>query len=207
MTDPRIPALDPRLRERLAALPDDVPPARDLWPEIAAELDAQRLRTLPGDAAGGAGAADAIGAAPAEPRGGTGRGARAWPLLRRAAAVLLLVGGTAVVTWDLRGRTEPEVVVVETVPLRAAADGLVSYERSADELARALEQRRAKLDPATVEAIERSLRTIDSALVEARTALERDPSSAQVRAYVEAAYRQKIDFLRRANDVASTWTL
>lgn len=190
MTDPRIPELDARLRERLAALPDEVPPARDLWPEIAAGLDAQRVRTLPGDAAGG-----------------TDRGASAWPLLRRAAVVLLLVGGTAVVTWNLRGRTGPEVVVVETVPLRAAADGLVSYERSADELARALEQRRAKLDPATVEAIERSLRTIDSALVEARAALERDPSSAQVRAYVEAAYRQKIDFLRRANDVASTWTL
>ena len=195
MTDPRIPELDPRLRERLTALPDEVPPARDLWPAIAAELDAQRVRALPGDPA------------PAAAHGGTDRGARAWPFVRRAAAIAVLVGGTAVVTWNLRGRAEPEVVVVETVPLRAAASGLASYEQSADELARALEQRRAKLDPATVEAIERSLRTIDSALVEARAALDRDPSSAQVRAYVEAAYRQKIDFLRRANDVASTWTL
>lgn len=196
MTDPRIPDLDPRLRERLAALPEDVAPERDLWPDIRAQLDADRMRS--------------IAAAPA-----TGRGRRLPVWTARVAAAAILVAGTALLTRWVSRPFDPVVAVVDSsaivpavVPtVVPAVDGLASYEHSAAELTVALEKRAARLDPATLEVLARSMRTIDNAIAEARAALARDPASPTVRGYVEAVYRQKIDFLRRANDVASLWEL
>ena len=189
MTDPRIPEIDPRLRDRIAELPEEVQAARDLWPEIRAQLDADRVRSL-----------GLRERAPAK------RSDRArW--LMRAAGLVLIIGGTAAITTYLVRAGGPTVVVIDTTQATRAINRFASYEKSADDLERALDQRRAKLDPKTVEAIERSLRTIDEALDEARAALLRDPAIELVSGYVEAAYRQKIDFLRRANDVANLWTL
>lgn len=184
MTGPQIPDDDPRLRELLARLPEEQLPQRDLWPEIRARVDAERVTPLPG-----------AGAAP----GAT----RMVPLRLAAAAAAVLVIATAGVTWW--SRTPGLPAPADTVP--GALYSFASYERSADELSTLLAQRSAKLDPATREVLERSLRTIEEALAEARAALERDPASAEMRAFVEAAYRQKLDFLRRANDMASVWVL
>lgn len=215
--------LDPerlaQLREAARALPAEVEPTADLWPAIRARIEAGRVQAMPprdGAAEPARDPARAPAPAPmpwyAAPR-------------RLAAAAVLLVTLTATATWFASRPGTPDVAVVPTGVEPAAApaasatpstpgapggDALASfasYEASAQDLAKALEERRAKLDPATVAAIEQSLRTIDSALVAARAALAQDPTSQRMRAYVEAAYRQKLDFLRRANDVASTWTL
>lgn len=188
MTDPRIPDLDPRLRERIAALPDEIAPEHDLWPEIRARLDADRVRTI---------------TSPRARR--SGRRLPAWTA--RVAAAAVLVAGTALLTRWMSPPADPIVVVVDSSAVAPVGDGLASYEHSAAELTVALERRSTRLDPATLEVLERSMRTIDSAIAEARAALARDPASPAVRAYVEAVYRQKIDFLRRANDVASLWEL
>lgn len=184
MTDPRIPDDDPRLRELLARLPEAQEPARDLWPEIRARVEADRVQALPVSTP-------------------SRRSARMVPLRLATAAAAALVLVTATLTWWSRP------TVVPPTP-DAPASGLysfASYERSAEELSTLLAQRSAKLDPATREVLERSLRTIEEALAEARAALDRDPASAEMRAFVEAAWRQKLDFLRRANDVAATWVL
>lgn len=184
MTDPRIPDDDPRLRELLARLPEAQEPARDLWPDIRARVEAERVQALPG-------------AGPAR------RSSRMIPLRLAAAAAALLVMATATLTWWTRPTPTP-------TPADSSASALysfASYERSAEELSTLLDQRSAKLDPATREVLERSLRTIEEALGEARAALEAQPASADMRAFVEAAWRQKLDFLRRANDVAATWEL
>lgn len=198
MTDPRIPDDDPRLRDAIARLPQEIPPARDLWPEIRAELEADRVRALPGSEI----ASDAPGVR---------RFARAarWPEL--AAAALVLIVATAGITWQVIRSTSsaPPSVVVELPPSDAPVGGaaafarFASYERWTAELSTALDQRSATLDPETRAVLEKSLRTIDEALSEARAALERDPSSSAIRDYVESAYRHKLDFLRRANDVAA----
>lgn len=182
MTDPRIPDDDPRLRELLARLPEAQEPARDLWPEIRARVDAERVQALP-------------------VAGAARRSSRMIPLRLAAAAAVLLVVATATLTvW-----TRPTAT---SAPIDSASIySFASYERSADELSTLLAQRSAKLDPATREVLERSLRTIEEALAEARAALEREPANAEMRAFVEAAWRQKLDFLRRANDVAATWVL
>lgn len=184
MTDPRIPDDYPRLREILARLPEAQEPARDLWPEIRARVDAERVQELP-------------------VAGGARRGGRMIPLRFAAAAAVVLVAGTATLTWWSR----PTGFPMESDSTATAIYSFASYERSAEELSTLLAQRSAKLDPATREVLERSLRTIEEALAEARAALEREPASAEMRSFVEAAWRQKLDFLRRANDVAATWVL
>jgi hypothetical protein len=53
----------------------------------------------------------------------------------------------------------------------------LGYERSIDALRRTLDERRDSLAPSTVATVERSLRIADSAIAEARSALEHDPSN------------------------------
>ena len=173
--------LDPteaaRLRDALARLPQEIDPERDLWPEIRARIDVRRVRALP-----------------------TNGGSLPWYSAPRrlvaAAAVLVFV--SASVTWY--SATHPSRSQVEA---SEALSSFGSFERSAADLSATLEQRSARLDPRTRAVLERSLRTIDGAIAEAREALATDPANPAIRAFVEAAYRQKIDFLRRANDVAA----
>lgn len=188
MTEPWMPDLDPSLRARIEDLPEEVMPEHDLWADIRARLDADRVRSIatPRDAA---------------------RGRRLPSWAARAAAAAVLIAGTAMLTRWMSTPDATTVVVIDSTAAALATQSLVSYERSAEELTVAFEARTARLDPATVEVLERSMRTIDSAITEARAALERDPGSPAIRGYVEAVYRQKIDFLRRANDVARLWEL
>ena len=65
-----------------------------------------------------------------------------------------------------------------------------------------LDERRDSLAPSTVATVERSLRIADSAIAEARAALERDPSNAVLAALFTSNYERKIDVLRRATELA-----
>ena len=76
------------------------------------------------------------------------------------------------------------------------------YLRSAEALRRTLDERRDSLAPSTVATVERSLRIADSAIAEARAALERDPSNAVLAALFTSNYERKIDVLRRATELA-----
>ena len=163
-------------------LPREVEPAHDLWPGIRARIDAGRVRPIGTDLAN----------APAPAR----RLSRATIGVAAAAVLLLAVGITAQV---VDSRAEERLAAAAAA--RAFAT-VASYERTSAELATTLELRGASLDPRTRAVLERSLRTIDAAIAEARGALDADPSNPAVQAFVAAAYRQKLDFLRRANDVA-----
>lgn len=217
MTEPGLtPEEDRVLRARIDALPGSIEPARDLWPDIRGRIDAARAKPLGVITAGDAGGAEAepstrVLAAPATSQA-TSRGV-SWPRLAAAAAVLIV--SSVSLTWLAIRPSAPEAAVaveptdpmsggaVEAVPSATALATFASYERSAADLATALEQRAARLDPATRDVLDRSLRTIDEALSEARAALAADPASAAFQSFVDAAYRQKLDFLRRANDLAA----
>lgn len=180
--------LDPadaaRLRAAITRLPAEVEPERDLWPDIRARIDQGRVQALPG--------ARNAPIAPALPWYAAPR--------RLAAAAVLLVSLSAGVTWWATGRGDSVDGVTDST---AALASFASYEKSAAELTATLESRRANLDPATRAVLERTLRTIDGAIAEAREALATDPTNTAVQAFVVTAYRQKLDFLRRANDVAA----
>lgn len=182
--------MPPRLQRAVSALPETVKPARDLWPGIRAAIDAERVQPLPISPI-------------ARPR---------MVPLRVAVAAMVFVavsaGGAAWWAQAVRAPVSPTAAVPAerlAAPQASAADpalSFVAYERSAEELARLYAARADRLDPATREVLERSMRTIDAALEDARAALARDPNSEYVRSFVESVWRQKLDFLRRANDVA-----
>ena len=72
------------------------------------------------------------------------------------------------------------------------------YAAATQDLAGALERARSRLAPETLASIEKSLDLIDAALEESRQALARDPGNEGLRLLVVAAWRQKVDLLRRA---------
>ncbi|HUP88874.1 MAG TPA: zf-HC2 domain-containing protein [Longimicrobiales bacterium] len=74
----------------------------------------------------------------------------------------------------------------------------VHYNTAIAELEAALDAQRSKLDTATVRIIETNMRAIDMAIVEARTALGRDPSNTYLNHYLDETMQRKIQLLRRA---------
>lgn len=198
-------AASARLRAALERLPSEVEPERDLWPSIRARIEQGRVQALHEGRAGGGGAG-----------GSTPAGGRTLPWYtaprRLAAAAVLLVALTATATWyattprDTAQVVEGPAAAPTSAPTADPAAALAlfaSYERSAAELSASLDRRSVGLDARTLAVLERTLRTIDGAIAEAREALATDPSNPAVQAFVTAAYRQKLDFLRRANDVAA----
>jgi len=77
------------------------------------------------------------------------------------------------------------------------------YSAVSQDLSGALEQARSRLSPETMATIERNLRIIDAALDETRQALARDPGNEALGQMVVAAWRQKVDLLRRATAIGT----
>jgi hypothetical protein len=157
-----------------AALADRVAPPRDMWPAIERRL---------GHGAG------------ASLRG-----------LAAAAALLLALGGV------LLGRPVPAPVAspgpsvemdgtgrLQEAALQAAEMARLEaeYDRAAQGLLVELRARQDRLPPQTVAQVEASLRTIDAALGEIRTALARKPSETGLHLMLASTHRKKLELLRR----------
>lgn len=87
------------------------------------------------------------------------------------------------------------------VPRLAALED--EYATVTRDLERELAARKQALAPETVAAVERSLRTIDAAIAEAREALARDPGSETLARLLVASHGQKIELLRHAARLAT----
>ena len=175
---------DEKLDELTAALPREIAPPPEVWSAIRAEL-AERASN-----------------------------ARRWDRWRLAAAGLLIAASSSLLTMvALRARDHARAVAVapaaspsagpqvERLPARLASMEQ-GYLRSTEALRRTLDERRDSLAPSTVATVERSLRIADSAIAEARAALEHDPSNAVLAALFTSNYERKIDVLRRATELA-----
>ena len=82
----------------------------------------------------------------------------------------------------------------------------IQGERARDPLLRRMRElaaRKHTLAPETIAAVERSLRTIDAALAEAREALARDPASETLARLLVAGHDQKVELLRHATRLAT----
>jgi len=159
----------------------DLPPARDLWPEVAERTG---------------------GVLPLRPR--AVRPTPSWVGLAAAAALFAAVGSG--VTWlALAGRAGSAPAAVATT---APAGGTVTTStvserpRSTDAAIAELEQivRRgeSRLDSATVRIVTENLARIDTAIVQAQRALAADPSNAYVSRHLADTERRKIELLRTA---------
>lgn len=121
-----------------------------------------------------------------------------------AAAALLLVVLTSAITM---------LVVRDERPIASAPAGgddsleaparfravSAQYDRLDRDLARQLDEQRAKLQPETIEKVERNLQVIDRAIGEIRQALAEDPNNEALEQLLEASYGQKSALLQQVS--------
>jgi hypothetical protein len=173
-----------RLRELAAALPREIAPPPDLWPAIRAELTPH----------------------PARPAWWAAR----W---RLAAAGLLIAVGSSIATLIAVRSSErgggQRVAAHHDSAVSTGAElpahlvvAVHGYTRSIEALRRTLDERRDSLAPSTIATVERSARIADSAIAEARAALERDPAKRVLEELLLSNYERKVDLLQRATELA-----
>lgn len=170
-----------RLRSILAearALPREMAPPRDLWPEIAREIGAGKV---------------------VSPAFGRKTGLRSWMPALAAAAVA--VAALSVVLMRGGGGTDGGPGGGTTVPAAGASVALLDAERgyamAAEELLAALAERKDSLSPETRESVERNLAVIDKALNEIREALQKEPKNPELNRMLASTHRKKVEVLRR----------
>ena len=174
-----------RLRQLLAhaaALPRAVAPERDLWPAIARRVERERAWSW---RLGG------------------------WSPVGLAAAATVAIG-LAAVFWGGQAPARVRTVEIPTptpeARLVAGEAGLSDpvlaaaardYEAAANVLLEALQQRRARLQPEDLAAVEANLDVIDRALAEVRQALARSPENPELGRMLVSTHRKKVEVLSR----------
>ena len=158
---------------------EDTPPAKDLWFGVRASLPAAaRRRQI----------------------------TMSIPQAVAAGVFLAIVTALCVALFFNRQPVSPvQTTVTHTTPSNGVIPAAFSdpkYDRAVDELTRLLNERRSQLSPKTVEAIEKSLATIDRAIADARGALANDPSDPYLNNYLAQQRRTKIALLRQVNQLA-----
>lgn len=179
-----------RVKDAARALADP-PVPDDLWAGIASRI----------------GPAGSSSARPAPPLRLVHRPAASWGRAMAAGVALLLVSAVAIVLATRpanRGGT-PQIAARDTVASPAAE--LASFdaaqvEGEIAELQAALETGRGRLDPKTVEVLEKNLTLIRRATEDAKRALAADPANQDLRNYFAATVQRKLDLLRRATTMA-----
>jgi predicted anti-sigma-YlaC factor YlaD len=178
------------VRDRARGLGDQ-PPRRDLWPGIAARL---------GD---GAAVVDLTERRERKQR----RIVFTVPQLAAAAAVIVTVsvGGAWLTMRQTTGTAAAGGAGPTVLPvLNAAARS--DYDATVSELEHVLAEHRAELDSVTVQVLEENIATIDSALVEIRVALAKDPSNQYLNAHLAQTMLRKVYVLRRAATLVEATT-
>jgi hypothetical protein len=168
---------------RTRALPRDRAPERDLWPDIAGQLQRRSpaRRWLVAAALPAAAAlllvAGTLGPRLLRPRGTDGG------------------SGPPVATRpiDRPGTTASAPAVDPEAPLAEEQ----RYQEAVAALRAALLARRGSLSPATLEVVEHNLEVVDEALREIRQALRADPGNALLSQLLSSTNQQKIDVLQR----------
>jgi len=183
-----------RLDAALRELPRERAPARDLWPQIAARID------------------DTRALAPAASR-------PAWRW--QAAAAVLLVAGSSLITATLLGRNEPAGQVVVTAPPAAtvpahaevvaipAAFGPTGtldseYVAAREQLTQVLEQRIAALPPSTRAKLELNLAEMRRAADAINDALAGQPGDPLLEELLLNTYQDELAMLANVNQLTNS---
>lgn len=127
----------------------------------------------------------------------------AWilPALLGAAAVLVVMVG---VQAARPGRSAKVMSSAPATAVGTLASVDRNYAASIADLRATLEQRRARLSPATVRVLEQSLAAIDAAIAEARAALAADPANSALAELLAVQYEHKLELLQRVARLSST---
>ena len=173
---------------------EDRPPAADLWPGIAERIGVS---------------ADVVSLPARRAR----RVAFSIPQLIAASLALIVLGSGG--AWlALRQRAGGGAVTLRSRPAGAitlvswADSAIVSSNADVLVLRAALDEgrRSGRIDSTTVRVLEQSLATIDSAVAQARRALQADPNSVYLHQHIAQTLRRKSEFVRRASTLVSART-
>ena len=164
-----------------AALPEEIQPAADLWPDLAARLRGpEGLRLVP--------------------RTGLAR----WmgPMSVAAAAAVVVALSAALWTRGSMpaGEHGATTGVVRPVALAGSSELLDSereYARATADLMAAIEAQKESLAPETRAVLDANLKTIDDALAQVRAALVKDPGNSQLAHLLTSTHQKKVDALKR----------
>jgi anti-sigma factor RsiW len=187
------------------------PPASDLWSGIAG-----RLTTASTAGPSLVGPEEFATRASAVRRASLRRISFSLPQL--AAASILLAAVSGGVAWTLHRPPTAAGPAVAVAPAANSPDAAASarsdgpqgpavatvsfadaqYDAAVADLERTLTQQRGRLDASTVTIVERNLQIIDSAISQARQALEADPANSYLSSHLVETRRRKLDLLRRA---------
>jgi hypothetical protein len=171
----------------LRELSHDVPPPRDLWPDISAEIARTARSTT--DAAG-------------KPR------SRGMPSRMQWLALAAMVASLAVGMWLGRtifpvGGTQAPPQVASNGPQELVAAAYVTdprYVRQRDELVRTLEARMKSLPPETRTKVITSLASIRKSITDIQAALGRDPGNALLQELLVNSYQDEMRVLTAVHE-------
>jgi predicted anti-sigma-YlaC factor YlaD len=166
---------------RAEALPEEMRPAQDLWPDIAARLRGPEGMRL----AARTGIARWMG-----------------PMSLAAAAAVVIALSAALWTRGNvpggaplapQGSVQPVALGASSVLLDSERD----YARATADLMAAIESQKETLAPETRAVLDANLKTIDDALAQVRAALIKDPGNSQLAHLLTSTHQKKVDALKR----------
>ena len=178
-----------RIIARAAELPKSVDPPAEAWSNIRAAIERDREAIARNDT-------------------GSASRFRRRPYALAAAAALLVVLSSAGTAVYMNARSGPGIPIAGNPANGATPPSLAAftveennYLRNVAVLQDLLDQQESLLAPETVAQLKASLRTIDEAILEARTALARDPANRMLIEMLSGTYRQKMDLMRRTAEM------
>ncbi len=174
--------MNSRKIQSIDELARDLPPARDLWPGIAAAIEADKVT--------------ALAAAPA-------RRARWLPAAGMAAAVALVALGVLIGQYTAK---QPGVGVandgksVTANPIIPATLRDAEYRKQRDELLVEVKQKLAGMPPAERDKVAGSLATLQRSIQEIEAALGRDPANALLQDLLVSSCQEEMRALTAVRD-------
>ena len=167
---------DNKLMEMASQLATEIKPERDLWPEIEAAIQPEKPERA------------------------------SWtPYFAQAAAVVLLVGGTAAVTWNVAKNDVDYIVPPSGIQTTMDAEftSFGNYElgqgfRDArTNLEADLDLELDKLSPEARAEVEENLAVIRAAIAEINEALEQEPGNVLLQEMLLKSYREELLVMRK----------
>jgi hypothetical protein len=167
---------------RTEALPEEMWPAQDLWPDLAARLRGPEGMRL-------------------VPRTGLAR----WmgPMsLAAAAAVVVALSAALWTRGNEPGGGVPHFPQASVQPAAMGGSSVLldserDYARATADLMAAIEAQKETLAPETRAVLDANLKTIDDALAQVRAALVKDPGNSQLAHLLTSTHQKKVDALKR----------